>query len=71
MWALHCIQNNYSFASSDDVTSLFAAMFPDSSVPKKMAMGRKSWPTSLQMEFSHMYTHFCAQPYVTFTFRYL
>lgn len=39
-WAMHIVEQNYSFMSNDHVVSTFEKMFSDSSIPSTMSMKR-------------------------------
>lgn len=40
-WALTVVEKHYSFKSSEDTSTLFKKMFPDSSIASKFACGEK------------------------------
>jgi hypothetical protein len=40
LWAIKCIMSHFSFNSSNDLKDIFQLMFPDSSIVKKMSIGR-------------------------------
>lgn len=40
IWALHTIENNFSFSASEHAVTMFAAMFPDSAIPSSMTAKR-------------------------------
>ena len=43
LWALKCVMSHFSFNSSTDITDMFKAMFPGSSIAQNM----KFWPNKL------------------------
>lgn len=40
LWTMKMVKNHYSYRSSDDMKLLFQSMFPDSSIAKRLSIGR-------------------------------